>query len=177
MESLMRLGAIFVALCMVMIAGSAGVVAYLAFGFDMAAAVTVAIAVLIALALYNMVSTRLRAHAAVASQVTELARGTADVARQVAEMGRRLTTLESKVEGTLHPARATADPLAVELEALGTLVNSLPTPSRPMRRHLPSSADPPRGRQAGSSWRRKTCPAMAHYRPNWSSRMSPRCWP
>jgi cyclic-di-GMP phosphodiesterase TipF (flagellum assembly factor) len=121
----MRLGAIFVALCMVMIAGSAGVVAYLAFGFDIAAAVTVAIAVLIALALYNMVSTRLRAHAAVASQVTELARGTADVARQVAEMGRRLTTLESKVEGTLHPARATADPLAVELEALGTLVKQL----------------------------------------------------
>src|SRR5437667_9116868 len=121
----MRLGALFVALCMILIAGSAGVVAYLAFGFEMPEAVTVAIAVLTALALYNMVSTRLGARAADGSQLTELARGTADVARQVAEMGRRLAALESKVEGSLHRARATSDPLAVEFEELGTLVKQL----------------------------------------------------
>src|SRR5437016_259632 len=109
----MRLGAFFVALCMVLIAGSAGAVAYLLFGFDVPEAVTVAIAVLTALALYNMVSTGLGARAAVGSQLTELARGTSDVARQVAEMGRRLAALESKVEGTLYKARATSDPLAV----------------------------------------------------------------
>jgi cyclic-di-GMP phosphodiesterase TipF (flagellum assembly factor) len=121
----MRLGAIFVALCMVLIAGSAGVVLHLAFGFDISAAMTVAIAVLTALALYNMVSTRLGARTAVGSQLTELGRGTADVARQVAEMGRRLAVLESKVENSLHKARATTDPLAVEFEELGSLVKQL----------------------------------------------------
>ena len=123
----MRLGAVFVALCMVLIAGSAGVVAYLVFAFDVAAAVIVAIAVLAALALYNMVSARLGVRAAEADQLAELARGTADVARQVAVLGRRLAALESKVEGSLHQARATTNPLAVEFEELGTLVKRLAT--------------------------------------------------
>jgi cyclic-di-GMP phosphodiesterase TipF (flagellum assembly factor) len=121
----MRLGTIFVSLCMLLISGSAGVAAHLAFGFAVPDAVIMSIAVLTALALYNMVSTRLGARAVEASQLTELARGTADVARQVAEMGRRLAALEGKVEGTLHQARATTDPLAVELEALGTQVKQI----------------------------------------------------
>src|SRR5436853_83533 len=84
--SLTRLGAIFVALCMVLIAGCAGVVVHLAFGFDMAGAATVSIAVLTAFALYHMASSRFGARTAVASQLTELGRGSADVARQVGEM-------------------------------------------------------------------------------------------
>ncbi len=42
----MRLGALFVAVCMTVIAASAGAVVYFAFGFTGADAITVAIAVL-----------------------------------------------------------------------------------------------------------------------------------
>jgi cyclic-di-GMP phosphodiesterase TipF (flagellum assembly factor) len=126
LESLMRLGAIFIVLCIALIAGSAGVVAHIAFSFTVPEAVTLAITVLTALALYNMVSARLAARPAVGSQLTELGRGTADVARQVGELGRRLAALESKVDSSLHKPRATtADPLALEFDELGTLVKQL----------------------------------------------------
>src|SRR6267142_6759136 len=86
---LMRLATIFVALCMVLIAGSAGAVVYLGLGSDAAEAVTVAVAVLTALAVYNAVATRLGVRAMVGSQLSELARASTDLARQLAENGRR----------------------------------------------------------------------------------------
>ena len=121
----MRLGAIFIAICMVLIAGSAGVVAFLAFAFSMTEAIAIALAVLVVLAVYNAVSARLGLRTAVGSQLTDLSRGGADLARQVAEMGRRLATLESKVENTLDKSRAVTDPLAVELGELGALVKQI----------------------------------------------------
>ncbi|MEA2907128.1 MAG: cyclic-di-GMP phosphodiesterase, flagellum assembly factor TipF [Alphaproteobacteria bacterium] len=121
----MRLGAIFIAVCMVLIAASAGAVVYLVFGFNISEAVTVAVAVLTALGLYNTVSTRVGVRAVVGSQLRDLARGSADMARQVAEMGRRLAALESRVETTLDKTRAATDPLAVEIGELGTLVKQL----------------------------------------------------
>src|ERR1700687_1215177 len=86
----MRLGAIFVAVCMTVIAASAGAVVYFAYGFTGADAIMVAIAALTALALYNAVSTRMNVRSVVGPQLSELSRGSADLARQVAELGRRL---------------------------------------------------------------------------------------
>jgi cyclic-di-GMP phosphodiesterase TipF (flagellum assembly factor) len=122
----MRLGAIFVAFCMLLIAGSGGAVAAFVFGFNAAGAMVVAIALFTALALYNLVSTRLRAPAAAGREVDDLANGIADLARQVGELGRRLAGLEARVENSLNKARPAAPDLLVgEFEEVGMLVRQL----------------------------------------------------
>jgi cyclic-di-GMP phosphodiesterase TipF (flagellum assembly factor) len=52
----MRVGAIFVIICMVIIAGSAGATVYLAFGFNGSEATIVALATLVALSLFTVIS-------------------------------------------------------------------------------------------------------------------------
>jgi cyclic-di-GMP phosphodiesterase TipF (flagellum assembly factor) len=121
----MRLGALFVAVCITVIAASAGAVVYYAYGFNGADAIIVAIAALTALALYNTVSTRMNVRTVVGPQLTELSRGSADLARQLAEMGRRLAVVESRLERTLVKGEATIEPLAVEISELGALVDQL----------------------------------------------------
>src|SRR5260221_8888449 len=115
----MRLGALFVAVCMPVIAASAGAVVYFACGFTGADAIIVAIAALTALAVYNAVSTRMNVRSVVGPQLTELSRSGGDLARQLAEMGRRLAVVESKLERTLAKGEATIEPLAVEISELG----------------------------------------------------------
>ncbi len=121
----MRLGAIFVALCMMVIAASAGAVVYFAYGFGAADSIVVAIAALTALALYNAVSTRMNVRSVVGPQLTDLSRGSADLARQLAEVGRRLAVVESRMERSLARGEATVEPLAVEISELGALLDQL----------------------------------------------------
>jgi cyclic-di-GMP phosphodiesterase TipF (flagellum assembly factor) len=120
----MRLGTIFIAVCMLSIAGSAGALLYLAFGFNPAEAVTVALLVLTALGIYNLVANQMRASARLGGQVFELARGSADLARQVAEIGRRLAAVE-KVRTGPDKTYTVADPLAAEIDELGALIKQL----------------------------------------------------
>jgi cyclic-di-GMP phosphodiesterase, flagellum assembly factor TipF len=122
---MMRLGAIFVAVCMVIIAGSAGATLYFYLGVSASEAATVGVATLTALALYNAVSTRIGLRTAVGRQLADLSRGVAELARQVAEMGRRLPAMEGKVETALDRTREVTDPLAAEIGELGTLVKQL----------------------------------------------------
>jgi cyclic-di-GMP phosphodiesterase TipF (flagellum assembly factor) len=121
----MRLSAIFVAVCMTVIAASAGAVVYFAYGFTGADAIIVAIAALTALALYNAVSTRMNVRSVVGPQLTELSRGSADLARQLAEIGRRLAAVETRMERSLTKGEATIEPMAVEISELGTLLDQL----------------------------------------------------
>ena len=66
---MLRLAAIFVAVCMVLIAGALGVVCYLFFGLSGAESAVVGLAALTGLALYNTVSTRLRDRNDVGEQI------------------------------------------------------------------------------------------------------------
>ena len=122
---MVRISAIFVAVCMVLIAGSLGALLYLRFGFTLVEAAVVALGLLTALAVYNAVAGRGRDRAEVGDQVANLARGTGDLARQLAEFGRRLSAMETKVETVLDKALSTAQPLAVEIEELSRLVKQL----------------------------------------------------
>jgi cyclic-di-GMP phosphodiesterase, flagellum assembly factor TipF len=122
---MVRIGAIFIAFCMVLIAASIGAVLYLRFGFTVADAGLVALGVLSALAVYSAVAGRKSDRAEVNNQVSSLARGSGDIARQVAEFGRRLSVVESKVETALDKAQNTAQPLATEIEELSRLVKQL----------------------------------------------------
>ena len=121
----MRLGAIFVAVCMTVIAVSAGAVVYYAYGFTGADAIMVAIAALTSLGFYNTVSTRMNVKSVVGPQLAELSRGSADLARQLAEVGRRLAAVEGRIERSLTKGEAAIEPLAVEISELGALMDQL----------------------------------------------------
>ena len=102
---MIRIGAIFIAICMVLIAGSIGTVLYLGFKLDALTSAIVALGALTGMALYNTVSTRLRDRGDLGDQIADLSRGTGDLARQVAEISRRLNAMENKVDTVANRAR------------------------------------------------------------------------
>ncbi|HVY59745.1 MAG TPA: EAL domain-containing protein [Xanthobacteraceae bacterium] len=121
---MVRLSAVFVAICMALIAGSLGAVLYFALGLGRMESALVGVAALTALGLYNAVSTRLRDRSAVGDQIADLSRGTADLARQVGELGRRVAILEAASRSG-ERAVAIPAPVTAELEELSALVQEL----------------------------------------------------
>ncbi len=122
---MLRISALFIAACMVLIAGSLGFVVYLRFGFTGAELALVALGTLTALAVYNAIAARKRDRSEASHQLANLARGSGDLARQLAEFGRRLSAIEAKTDTVIDRALATAQPLAAEIEELSTLVKQL----------------------------------------------------
>jgi cyclic-di-GMP phosphodiesterase TipF (flagellum assembly factor) len=122
---MVRISAIFIAVCMALIAASVGFVVYLRFGFTGAESFLIGLGVLTALAVYNAVAARSRDRAEVTDQIATLSRGSSDMARQLGELGLKVSTMEKKVEAVLDKALATAQPLAAEIEELSTLVKRL----------------------------------------------------
>ncbi len=122
---MVRISAIFISTCMVLIAGSLGFVVYLRFGFTGAESALVALGTLTALAVYNAIAARKNDRLEASNQLANLARGSDDLARQLAEFGRRLGTVEVKVDTVVDRALATAQPLAAEIEELSALVKQL----------------------------------------------------
>ena len=120
-----RISAIFIAVCMVLIAGSLGAVLYLGFKLDPRTAAIVALAAFVGMALYNSISNRLRDRGDLGDQIADLSRGTGDLARQVAEMSRRLTAMEARVETSVSRSRGAVDPIAAEIGELGEMVRQI----------------------------------------------------
>jgi cyclic-di-GMP phosphodiesterase TipF (flagellum assembly factor) len=120
-----RLSAIFIAVCMVVIAGSLGAVLFLGFKIDGRTSAIVALATLVGMALYSTISNRLRDRGDLGDQIADLSRGIADLARQVAEASRRLNVVEGKVNVIADRARGAVDPLAAEIGELGGLVRQI----------------------------------------------------
>jgi cyclic-di-GMP phosphodiesterase TipF (flagellum assembly factor) len=119
------LSAIFIAVCMVLIAGSIGALLYLGFKLDSSAAALAALAALVVMMIYNSLSSRLVDRNALGDQIADLSRGTADLARQTVEISRRLGAIESRFDNTVNKARGAADPLAAEIDELGSLVRQI----------------------------------------------------
>lgn len=124
-RTVVRLSGVFIALCLVLIAGSLGAILYLTFGFSRLEAAVVAVAALTGLMLVNTVTTRARDHADLGDKIADLSRGTADLARQVAELGRRVAATESEAALIGNRARAAVEPVSAEIEKLGNLVEQL----------------------------------------------------
>jgi cyclic-di-GMP phosphodiesterase, flagellum assembly factor TipF len=120
-----RISAIFIAVCMVLIAGSIGAVFYLGLKVDARTSAIVALAALAGMMFYNMVSNRLRDRGDLGDQIADLSRGTSDLARQVAEISRRLGTVEGRVDSSVNKARGAVDPIAAEIGELGGLVRQI----------------------------------------------------
>ncbi|HZL39322.1 MAG TPA: EAL domain-containing protein [Pseudolabrys sp.] len=120
-----RLSAIFIAVCMVLIAVSIGALLYLAVKLDGRTSAIAGLAVFVVMMMLNMVSGRMRDRVELGDQIADLSRGTSDLARQVAEISRRLGAMESRVDKTVNSARGASDPIAAEIGELGTLVRQI----------------------------------------------------
>jgi cyclic-di-GMP phosphodiesterase TipF (flagellum assembly factor) len=118
---MVRIGAIFIAICMVVIAASLGGVLFLAFKVSAVMSAIAALAAFSCMALYSSVANRLRDRRIIGDQIADLSRGTADLARQVAELNRRIGAIESRGDRM----RGSADPVVAEISELGTLVKQL----------------------------------------------------
>jgi cyclic-di-GMP phosphodiesterase, flagellum assembly factor TipF len=122
---MLRISAIFLAACMVLVAGSLGLAVYQRLGFTGAESALLALGTLTALAVYNAIAARKRDRVETSHQLANLARGSGDLARQLAEFGRRLNTMEAKVDTVVDRALAATQPLAAEIEELSTMVREL----------------------------------------------------
>jgi cyclic-di-GMP phosphodiesterase, flagellum assembly factor TipF len=111
-------GAIFLALLLMLGAGSIGGVLHRFFGYDRVESALVSIGMLAILGLLQVLIVRARDRGAISDRVADLSRGAADLARQVAETGRRLATMEIDLARSAERTRAALEPTAVEIELL-----------------------------------------------------------
>jgi cyclic-di-GMP phosphodiesterase TipF (flagellum assembly factor) len=122
---MIRISTIFIAICMVLVAASLGLVLYSVAGINGTESAIVALTALTFLILYNAVSMRLRDRTDVGSQIADLSRGTADLARQVAEFGRRLAAVEGRVVSANSAGADRIQTVVGEINELGALVKQL----------------------------------------------------
>jgi cyclic-di-GMP phosphodiesterase TipF (flagellum assembly factor) len=148
---MIRISTIFIAICMVLVAASLGLVLYAVAGISGTESAIVALTVLTFLILYNAVSMRLRDRSDVGGQITDLSRGTADLARQVAEFGRRLATIEARIASSNSTNSDRIQSVVGEINELGGLVRQLATTVSAhedlMAGHAPVPAPAPVARQ------------------------------
>jgi cyclic-di-GMP phosphodiesterase TipF (flagellum assembly factor) len=122
---MIRISTIFIAICMVLVAASLGLVLHAVAGFSGTESAIVALTALTFLILYNAVSMRLRDRSDVGGQIADLSRGTADLARQVAEFGRRLAAIEGRVVSANSANSDRVQAVLGEINELGGLVKQL----------------------------------------------------
>jgi cyclic-di-GMP phosphodiesterase, flagellum assembly factor TipF len=122
---MIRISTIFIAICMVLVAASLGLVLYSVAGISGMESAIAALTALTFLVLYNAVSMRLRDRTDVGGQITDLSRGTADLARQVAEFGRRLAAVEGRLASVNHVGADRIQAIVGEINELGGLVKQL----------------------------------------------------
>ena len=124
-RDMIRISTIFIAICMVLVAASLGLILYSVAGISGTESAIVALTALTFLILYNAVSMRLRDRTDVGSQIADLSRGTADLARQVAEFGRRLAAVEGRVVSANSTGADRIQSVVNEIGELGGLVKQL----------------------------------------------------
>ncbi|WP_018318360.1 EAL domain-containing protein [Bradyrhizobium sp. WSM2793] len=124
---MIRISTIFIAICMVLVAASLGLVLYAVAGISGTESAIVALTALTFLILYNAVSMRLRDRSDVGGQIADLSRGTADLARQVAEFGRRLAAIEGRIASSNSTNSDRIQSVVGEINELGGLVRQLAT--------------------------------------------------
>jgi cyclic-di-GMP phosphodiesterase TipF (flagellum assembly factor) len=122
---MIRISTIFIAICMVLVAASLGLVLHAVAGISGSESAIVALTALTFLILYNAVSMRLRDRSDVGNQIADLSRGTADLARQVAEFGRRLAAVEGRAVSANSASSDRIQAVVGEISELGVLVKQL----------------------------------------------------
>src|ERR1700704_2206971 len=124
-HDMIRISTIFIAICMVLVAASLGLILYSVAGISGMESAIVALTALTFLILYNAVSMRLRDRTDVGGQIPVLSAGTAGRARQVAEFGRRLAAVEGRVASANSAGAERIQAVVGEINELGVLVKQL----------------------------------------------------
>src|SRR5439155_22497008 len=124
-RDMIRISTIFIAICMVLVAASLGLILYSMAGLSGMESATVALTALTFLILYNAVSMRLRDRTDVGGQIADLSRGTADLARPVGNCGRRLAAIEGRVGSQNSAGADRIQNVVGEINELGVLVKQL----------------------------------------------------
>ena len=120
-----RIGDVFIAVCMVLIAGSFGGLLYLGANVDGKVSAAAALVLLTAMIVVSAVRVRSNDRAAFDAQIADLSNSTADLARQVADTVRRFNAMEGRVDGALGRVREAVEPMATEMGELGGLVRQI----------------------------------------------------
>src|SRR6201995_809323 len=124
-RQMIRISTIFIAICMVLVAASLGLILYSASGISGSESAIVSLTALTFLILYNAIWIRRRAPTDIGNQIADLSRGTADLARQVAEFGRRLQAIEGRVVSANSSGNDRIQGVVNEIGELGSLVRQL----------------------------------------------------
>ena len=187
---MIRISTIFIAICMLLVAASLGLILYSVAGISGSESAIVALAALTFLVLYNAVSMRMRDRSDVGHQIADLSRGTADLARQVAEFGRRLAAVEGRMVSANSTGADRIQGVANEIGELGGLVRQLAASVAnhddmiAMLRASPAAAAEPakaekltRRRRRPLPTRSTSCRRPRHRRAPSLRAAMPRCWP
>lgn len=114
-----RSGSYFIALCMVAIAASAAVLAYVAAGVEVGASAATGFGLLLAMVIGQFGAQRAADRLAVEARLADLSRSASGLARDVEDMARRVDRVEAS---GAEQARAATQPIAEEMKELGYLV-------------------------------------------------------
>jgi cyclic-di-GMP phosphodiesterase TipF (flagellum assembly factor) len=118
----MRIGTIFIIICMALIAASIGAALHLLAGIAPSEAAYISLAVLFALMTCEVVASRNRDRSEIGERFEELSRASSDIAREVGALGRRVAALENAASADLKSITA---PFAREIGELADLVEDL----------------------------------------------------
>ncbi len=114
-----RTSTTFVAVCMLLIAGSAGALAFVTLRWGVGESGFVAVTLLLVMVIGFNASLRAREKATLDLRLGDLARLSTDMAGQIDDLSRRIERIEGSA---IEKAKAVAAPLNEEVEALGSLV-------------------------------------------------------
>jgi cyclic-di-GMP phosphodiesterase TipF (flagellum assembly factor) len=117
-----RFRSVFVVVCMVLIAASAGVMLHYAAGLPRAEAAIVTVALMFALVLCEVLAVRAREYNAMLDRYENLARASAEIAREVGKLGHRVAALE---DAPGIGAKASAETLGRDVRELNALMHEL----------------------------------------------------
>src|SRR5499427_7296375 len=120
-----RLSAIFVTICMILIAGAIGAVLYLQFGLSGPEAAIITLVALTSLALVNAVTTRQPGSDDVVRQLSELSRVSIEAHRQLGELSRRVSAIEGKTQAAVETTLAATQPIKAEIGEVGGLIKQI----------------------------------------------------
>jgi len=115
-------GSLFLALCMMLIAASAGTVLHVVLEFNLIEAALIALSLLFAMTALEVTVSRRRERADLADRFEGLARASADIAREVGDLRYRVIALE---KAPLPDTRAETEPLVREINVLAELIEDV----------------------------------------------------
>jgi cyclic-di-GMP phosphodiesterase TipF (flagellum assembly factor) len=118
----MRIGSIFIIICMALIAASIGAALHYLAAVSVTECAYISLAILFALMTCEVIASRNRDRSEMTGRIEELSRAASDISREVGTLGRRVMALEN---GTGTELKNLTAPLSREIGELADLVENL----------------------------------------------------